>query len=394
MSHHEKICVTPSHTKKVFGNIKREGKGFSGRVTPLFQTMMVQAHEEMGEGLEIPTDPHHTPIITQPSTLQPQKKQSRWKQRKDTEVLQPSGPTEPIADEAPNEENVPTHSDDPLLSGKDRLKLNELMELCTQLQNRVLNLENTKTTQAQEITSLKKRVKKLEKRKKSRTQGLKRMYKVDLSAKIISSKDEGVTLVDETQGMNDKEMFDTCVLKGEEVFAGQDMAEKEVSVVGPFITAGEVVTTVSTTTTITPKEVTLAQALMEIKTSKPKAKGIVFKEPSESTTTTPTPIVTPQQSSQVKDKGKGKMVEPDPVKKFSIKEQIRLDEEVARNLEAQLQAEEEEIIAREKQEANVALVEEWYDIQAKIKADQLLAERLQAREQEELTIDKRAKLFQ
>ncbi|GJT92631.1 putative ribonuclease H-like domain-containing protein [Tanacetum coccineum] len=40
----------------IFGNMKREGKGFSGRVTTLFQTMMVQAHEEIGEGLVIPTD--------------------------------------------------------------------------------------------------------------------------------------------------------------------------------------------------------------------------------------------------------------------------------------------------------------------------------------------------
>ncbi|GJU97564.1 hypothetical protein Tco_1326835 [Tanacetum coccineum] len=193
------------------------------------------------------------------------------------------------------------------------------------------------------------------------------MYKVGLSAKVISSKDKGlgdqedaskqgriidnidagkgVTLVDETQVRNDEEMFDTGILNGEEVFVGQDMAEKEVSVADPVTTAGEVVTTVSTAATITPEEVTLAQALVEIKTSKPKAKGNVFKKPSESTTTTPTPtptpIVTPQQSSQVKDK-----------------------------------------------------VEEWYDIQAKIEADQLLAKRLQAREQEELTIDERAKLFQ
>ncbi|GJX81828.1 hypothetical protein Tco_0331309 [Tanacetum coccineum] len=325
MSHHKNIFVTSSHTKKVFGNIKMEGKGFSGRVTPLFPTMIVQAHEE--------------------------KKQPRRKQRKGTEI--PSSSGEPIADEAANEEHVPTHSNNPLLSGEDRLKLNELMELCTQLQNRVLNLENTKTTQAQEITSLKKRVKKLERRKKSRTQGLKRMYKVGLSAKIISSDDEslgdqedaskqeriidnidadeGVTLVDETQGKNDKEIVETVegaeyvvsgVLDGEEVFAGQDMDEKEVSVIDPVTTAGEVVTTVSTTATITPEEVTLAQAL-------------------------------------VKEK-----------------------------------AEDEERIAREKQEANVALVEEWNDIQAKIKADQLLAERLQAREQEELKIDERAKLFQ
>ncbi|GJZ55644.1 hypothetical protein Tco_0610837 [Tanacetum coccineum] len=120
MSHHKRIFVTPSHTKKVFGNMKREGKGFSGRVTPLFQTMMVQAHEDMGKGSEIPTDLHHTPTIAKPSTSQPQKKQPRRKQMKDTEVPQPSGPIEPIADEAGNEESVPTHYNDPLLSGEDR----------------------------------------------------------------------------------------------------------------------------------------------------------------------------------------------------------------------------------------------------------------------------------
>ncbi|GJV50047.1 hypothetical protein Tco_1440259 [Tanacetum coccineum] len=71
MSHHKRIFVTPSHTKKTFASMKREGKGFSRRVTPLFQTMLVQAHEELCEGSEIPTNPHHTPIITQPSSSQP-----------------------------------------------------------------------------------------------------------------------------------------------------------------------------------------------------------------------------------------------------------------------------------------------------------------------------------
>ncbi|GJU33688.1 hypothetical protein Tco_1182042, partial [Tanacetum coccineum] len=52
-------------------------------------------------------------------------------------------------------ENVSTQFYDPLLtrgntlrSGKDSLKLTELMELCTTLQSRVLDLEKTKTTQA------------------------------------------------------------------------------------------------------------------------------------------------------------------------------------------------------------------------------------------------------
>ncbi|GJU32718.1 hypothetical protein Tco_1176307 [Tanacetum coccineum] len=101
MSNHKRIYVTPSHTKKIFRNMRRVGKGFSGRETPLFPTMMVQAQEEMGEGSANPTDPHHTPTIIQPSTSQPQKKQKpRKPKRKDTEVPQPSGPIDNVADEA------------------------------------------------------------------------------------------------------------------------------------------------------------------------------------------------------------------------------------------------------------------------------------------------------
>ncbi|GKE58276.1 hypothetical protein Tco_1497461, partial [Tanacetum coccineum] len=49
MINHNRIYIAPSHTKKVFANMKRHGKDFSGRVTPLFSTMMVQAQQEHGE---------------------------------------------------------------------------------------------------------------------------------------------------------------------------------------------------------------------------------------------------------------------------------------------------------------------------------------------------------
>nr|GEV98298.1 integrase, catalytic region, zinc finger, CCHC-type, peptidase aspartic, catalytic [Tanacetum cinerariifolium] len=55
----------------------------------------------------------------------------------------------------------------------------------------VLDLETTKTTQAMEIKSLKRRVKKLEKKQMSRTHKLKRLYKVGLSARVESSNNEG-----------------------------------------------------------------------------------------------------------------------------------------------------------------------------------------------------------
>ncbi|GJY37878.1 hypothetical protein Tco_0424242 [Tanacetum coccineum] len=94
MSKHKGVYVPPSHTKKVFANMKRPGKGFSGRVRPLFSIMMVQAIEDMGTDSATPIDSHSTPIITQPSFLKPQNKKSRRKQKKD------SAPTEPVTDEA------------------------------------------------------------------------------------------------------------------------------------------------------------------------------------------------------------------------------------------------------------------------------------------------------
>nr|GEY26339.1 hypothetical protein [Tanacetum cinerariifolium] len=62
----------------------------------------------------------------------------------------------------------------------------------------------------------------------------------------------------------------------------------------------------------------------------------------------PTPIVSSQQPSQVKDKGKGKMVEPEPMKKLSKKDQLMLDEELAFKLQAKEEEKEEERFTREK----------------------------------------------
>ncbi|GKC07833.1 hypothetical protein Tco_0999443, partial [Tanacetum coccineum] len=200
--------------------------------------MMVQNQSQMGEVSAIPTDPHHTPTFIQPSP-QPQKTQKPKKpKRKDTQVPQPSDLSENVADEVVHKElgdslvraattassleaeqdsggdpgcqetmgdtiaqtrfeNVSKLSNDSLLargntlqSDEDRLKLDELMALCTTLQTRVLDLEKTKTTQANEIASLKRRVKKLEKKRSSRTHKLKRLYKVGLTARVESSRDE------------------------------------------------------------------------------------------------------------------------------------------------------------------------------------------------------------
>ncbi|GJZ06381.1 hypothetical protein Tco_0540174 [Tanacetum coccineum] len=284
---HKEIYVTPSHTKKVFANMKSGGKGFSGRVAPLFQTMMVQDLEKLGEGSEIPIDPQNTPTIIQPFTSQPQKKQPRRKQRKDTEVLQPSGSTKPITDEAANAKHIPTYSNDPLFSGEDRLQLKELLELYTKLSERVLDLENTKTSQAAEITKLNKRVKKLERSHKSRTTWLKRLRKVGRSIQVVSFKDGGLGAQEDAFKQGRK-------------ITDLDADAEEVEVEKAVSTAE--VTTVSATTT-TVDELSLAQTLIEIKAAKPnavtttatttktavtrpKARGVVVQEPTKFRTTT------------------------------------------------------------------------------------------------------------
>ncbi|GJX24256.1 hypothetical protein Tco_0228701 [Tanacetum coccineum] len=81
------------------------------------------------------------------------------------------------------------------------------------------------------------------------------------------------------------------------------------------------------------------------------------------------------------------MVE-EPLKK---KEKIRLNEELA--LKLQVEEEEQARLAREKAEKDKEANISWDNVQAMIEADRLLAERLQAREQEELTDKKKARLF-
>ncbi|GJX93015.1 putative ribonuclease H-like domain-containing protein [Tanacetum coccineum] len=356
MSSHKRIYVTPSHTKKIFANMRRQGKDFSGRVTPLFPTMVVQAQEEMGEGSAMPTDPHHTPIITQPSSSQPQRKQkSRRPKEKDTQVPQSSVPSDPtnVADEAVNEE--PT----------------------------------------QEITSLKKRVKNLEKKGWSRTHKLKRLYMVGRSARVVSSKeaslgdqedaskqgrkiddidkDVEITLVDETQGRyGDENMFGVNDLDGDEVFVESEVTDKageKRNIIKEAVAVTDAVTIPVSAATITNVELTLAQTLAELKSARPKTKGV--------------------KGQGSKDKGKAKMIEPE--KLLKKKYQIKFDEE--ETLRLHVKFDEEDRFVREKaqqvEEPNI----DWDDIQAKINADYQLAERLQIQEQQELTIEEKSTLF-
>ncbi|GJX11340.1 hypothetical protein Tco_0201199 [Tanacetum coccineum] len=320
----------------------------------------------MGEGSTNPTDPHHTPIIIQSSTSQPYKTQKpRRPKRKDTEVPQLSGPTTNVVDEVVNEKmddslvRVATTSSSleveqdsgNIIKTQSKATPNEPSSLGTsssggprkqetmgdtiaqtrsenvsKLSNdplliRVIDLEKTKTSQAQEITNLKRRVKRLEKKRGSRTHGLKRLYKVGLSRRVESSDEEGlgeedaskqgkIAYIDADARINlvsthfdgDTDMFRVHDLVGDEVVVKSKVAVKA---------ACTIPVSAATTTIITDDKFTLAKALAKLKSAKlptttvattiksvstrPRAKEIVIHEQEQA----PTPTVSSQQPSQL-----------------------------------------------------------------------------------------------
>nr|GEV35415.1 hypothetical protein [Tanacetum cinerariifolium] len=375
--------------------------------------MVVRNQSQLGEGSAIPTNPHHTPTIIQPST-QPQKKQQpRKPKRKDTQVPQPSDPIENVPNEAVHKDldnslvraaitasSLEEEQDSGggpwcqetigvlLLKLGLRLYLNIPMIHCSQ---------ETMTTQHNEIASLTRRVKKLEKKNRSRTHRLKRLYKVGLTGRVESSgnkesfgkdaskqgridaidADKEITLVsvqDEVISNDaDKEMFDMDGLDGEKVF----VAEHEVSVKGvnnKVNVAEEVVKVINTfKLIIDAAQVSAASDKVSAASAATNEKEIDIQELGK-----PTPTKFSQQSH---DKGKGILIEP--VKPMKRKDQTRFNEEAALKLQAAF--DEEERLAREKaekvvEEANIALIETWDDLQAKIDADHQLAKRMQAQE--------------
>ncbi|GJT15214.1 ribonuclease H-like domain, reverse transcriptase, RNA-dependent DNA polymerase [Tanacetum coccineum] len=142
-----------------------------------------------------------------------------------------------------------------------------------------------------------------------------------------------------------------------------------VSVVGPSTSTAEDI--------FEDEMTTIADTLVAIRSARPRTTLVMIhnvkEEPRRATLV---PIV------QSQDKGKGKMVEPEPTPKNPRKAQIQMDEELAQRLfeEEQTQFEKEQRIAREKatgQEAkDAALIEQMEDVQARMDADELLAERL------------------
>nr|GEU86048.1 hypothetical protein [Tanacetum cinerariifolium] len=144
---HTTTYISPALTQKVFANMRRVGKGFSGVKMPLFEGMLVVGEiREHGDEEEQDNDDNDA-------------------QGADADVSGDDGADFPMS------------------------LLQEALDACAALTRRIEHLEHDKVDQNLEITKLKTRVKKLERANKFKTLKLKRLRKVGTSQRIESSDD-------------------------------------------------------------------------------------------------------------------------------------------------------------------------------------------------------------
>ncbi|GJV47798.1 hypothetical protein Tco_1438010, partial [Tanacetum coccineum] len=215
-------------------------------------------------------------------------------------------------------------------------------------------LANTKDCSVLRITSLKLRVKKLEKKGGSRTHKLKRLYKVGRSARVISF--DEASLGDQEDASKQGRKIDD-IDKDAEISWSWGKKKKTPLF---FFRAGMVMKNVDKVMLddgeVFARQSTIALCI-EISTTSP-TKTVIADD-----------LTIAQTLIWIRNKGKGIMVE-EPVK-MKKKDQISIDEELAFKLQAE---EEEERLAREKaqreEEANII---SWDNLKAMIDADYQMA---------------------
>nr|GEW52599.1 retrovirus-related Pol polyprotein from transposon TNT 1-94 [Tanacetum cinerariifolium] len=260
----------------------------------------------------------------------------------------------------------PTPHNSPLsgghTSGSDegRPNLLELMNILTKLSNRVLALEEAKTTQDKVITKLKLRVRRLEKKRKARIlQPMKRKLfkdRVETSTNKILGEDASKhgRNDDKTEKLNLTDGADTKVLledKGSGEKGGS--TADQVSTARPEVSTVTLSTPPTTTTIFGDEDLTIAQTLIKFRGEKAKEKGVAFRDVEEplrltrsTTTLQPLPTIDP------KDKELAQRI---------------YEEELAELDKAQKERQEQE------KATIAALTEEFDEIQARMEADHGLA---------------------
>nr|GEX88121.1 hypothetical protein [Tanacetum cinerariifolium] len=312
LSTHTTRFISPALTQKVFANMRRVRKGFSGVETPLFEDMLaarqlaeegiteeqVQADDTVAAAVQenvaedvandaIPSPPSHDiPSPSQEQSSPPQQPQSS-----------PQAP--------PQGAEFPTY-------------FQQVLDICSALTRCVENLEHDKAAQKLEILKLKAKGRMID----------------DLD------KDEGIELAEKQA-----EIYHLDLDHSSKVLSMQEDDSKVQEVV-KVVTTAKLITDVVTTATsqVSAASATIsvakpsihAAALTVVAAYTRRRKGVIIRDPKEELSSK-----TPAETPKLKDKGKGIMIETlKPIKK---KDQIELDAEYARKLHGEINKDHKEI---------------------------------------------------
>ncbi|GJY46034.1 hypothetical protein Tco_0435097 [Tanacetum coccineum] len=338
LQQHSRTYLVPSLSIKVFNNMKRPTKGYSGQEVALFPTML-DVSEPSTSPSRITSSPSHSP---EPSPSHSPEPSTEHSPDHTTAVESFPSPTQPTQPSPGVEHHIPTPHDSLLHAvhshGNDEgsLKLIELMTLVTKLSKRIRVLEDdlkkTKLAYSTAVTKLILRVKKLEAKVKAGS--------ARKRARVVLSED-------------DKDVEDDSSKQGRKL-SEAEVQEKASNETKPIIQE------------VTPTEVIQDQGSSEKGNSEVSTTGatkgtaseVLVLSTAEVNISTAGGTVTYRRRSEEKrtrkDKEKAIMIEPEPKKKFkkeleqeslSFAEAIRLQEQMDEEQRAQITRDEE--IARQ-----------------------------------------------
>ncbi|GJU52726.1 hypothetical protein Tco_1226440 [Tanacetum coccineum] len=386
-------------TSKVFSFMVKKGKHLSGKATPLFSNMLVQPTEDEGEQSERPSEPHLTPSPSHPSEVQVEPQSDSSPRSSPTTHIPDS-----ILEISGGNHGGQSSSDKSLSRNEGDMTLQSVYDLC-------ISLCTQGTDQSKEIKHLKAHIKKLKKKAKPGRKPAKAEPSVHKDPLFDELADDTLDYIDTE---NAQDMGRSRFVVHEE----KEREEKEVSIDDALGTDKKKVSTDKEKVS-TDKE--------KDSTDKEKDSTDRLDEGTEGRSATPiTPTPTPttfgddetiaqvllnmsqakavsrekEKGVELKDKCKKKIEEDESdtesediketEKKFKM---LAHDEEIARKMQEDCETEEERKRLAEEEATNVALIQDFDDIKARMEVDRLLALRLQEGEREQFIVEEREKFL-
>ncbi|GJZ23559.1 ribonuclease H-like domain-containing protein [Tanacetum coccineum] len=389
-------------TSKVLSFMVKKGKNFSGNVTPLFDSMLVQPTKDEGEALERPSKSQPIPSPPHPSEDQPKS--------------QPNPSPRPSL-------SIPIPNSNPEGSGGNHgaKEIKDLKAQIKTLKKKARPVITHQTTWMKSV-SIKTRLagKKSMQKKWMQKESVSKQGRKTAKSKPTAYKDQAFDDLDDFDAMDYMETEDAHNEKRVSTEDQVSTAKPNEGTDKPKVSTDKIdegtaelknensdenATPIATPTVFGDDE-TIAEFLVSMSQNKAKQKGVEIKDAEDSDRPRPTStrsLLTLKPLPKIDPKDKGKKVLEEEAESDAESEgvneaerkfaQLANDEEIARKVQEEWETEEEKKKLAEEEATKAALIRDYDDIQARIEADSILAARLQEEEREKFTIEERAKLL-